>query len=209
MRSLLRAAVFVAGALLLSRPAMAQAQVQVQGLGGRTDAAEHAPFFAGVVGIKISFVEIDLEAGRLSNVLPSGILDQIYRLEQQRGLPLQAIVRVPASYGAGSVRFIVPTGVVQPFVSGGFGIARLQPSFDVTIAGLNIGDLLGGRLIEPQTSTMAIIGAGLRFDFHAVNVEGGYRYYAIFSHFTRTIDLSQKDAISTVQAIYGAVAFRF
>ena len=207
LRSLIRTAIFVAGALLLSRPAAGQ--VQLQGLGGRTDAAEHAPFFAGIVGIKITFIEIDLEAGRLQNVLPSSILDQIFRLEQQNGLPLQAIVRVPATYGAGSVRFIVPTGVVQPFVSGGLGIARLQPRFDATIAGFNIGDLLGGRIIEPQNSTMAIIGAGLRFDFHAVNIEGGYRYYAIFSHFTRTIDLSHKDAISTVQAIYGAVAFRF
>jgi hypothetical protein len=116
---------------------------------------------------------------------------------------------VPATYGAGSVRFIVPAGMVQPFVSGGLGIAHLQPRFDATIAGFNIGDLLNGRLIEPQNSTMAIIGAGVRLDFHAVNIEGGYRYYAVFSHFTRTIDLSQRDAISTVQAIYGAVAFRF
>jgi len=209
MRSVLRTAVFVAGALLLSRPAAGQVQVQVQGLGGRTDAAEHAPFFAGVVGIKISFIEIDLEAGRLNNVLPSSFLDQIYRLEQQHGLPLRAIVHVPAPYGAGSVRFIVPSGVFQPFFSAGLGFARLQPQFDVAISGINISDVLGGRIIEPQTSTIAILGGGIRLDFHAVNVEGGYRYYAIFSHFERAIDLTSTRAISTVQAIYGALAFRF
>ena len=97
-------ALVIAGMLCAARPA--SAQVQLQGLGGRTDAAEHAPFFAGVLGIKITFVEIDLEGGRLQNVLPSSILDQIHRLEQEHGLPLQAIVRVPATYGAGSVRLI-------------------------------------------------------------------------------------------------------
>jgi hypothetical protein len=205
-RSCARALVIV-GVLCAAHPA--SAQVQVQGLGGATNAAEHAPFFAGVLGIKISFLEIDLEGGRLQNVLPSGILDQIHRLEQEHGLPLQAIVRVPAPYAAGSVRFIVPAGVFQPFVSGGLGVARLQPKFDVAINGINLGDVLGGRIIEPQTSTIAIIGAGVRLDFHAVNIEGGYRYYAIFAHFERTLDLSRDQVVSSVQAIYGALAFRF
>jgi len=200
-------ALVMACVLCAARPA--SAQVQLQGLGGRTDAAEHAPFFAGVLGIKITFLEIDLEGGRLQNVLPSGILDQIHRLEQDHGLPLQAIVRVPATYGAGSVRFIVPAGVFQPFVSGGLGVARLQPKFDAAISGINISDLLGGRIIEPQNATIAIIGAGVRLDFHAVNIEGGYRYYAIFSHFVRTLDFSRDQVVSSVQAIYGALAFRF
>ncbi len=197
----------VAGALLLARPALAQ--VQLQGLGGRTNAADHAPFFAGVLGIKITFIEIDLEVGRFRNVLPQGILDEIYRLEQERGLPLQAIVKVPATYGAGSVRLIVPSGVFQPFVSGGLGVARLQPQIDIAINGINVSDVLRGRTIEPQTSTLAIIGAGVRLDFHAVNIEGGYRYIGIFSHFERTADLSLDSVVSSVQAIYGALALRF
>lgn len=207
MKSLLRCAVFVTGVLLVAGPA--SAQVQFQGLGGATDAVDHAPFFAGIVGIKISFIEIDLEGGRLQNVLPRSILDQIYQLERDRGLPLQSIVRVPATYGAGSVRFIWPSGVVRPFVSGGFGLARLSPQLDLAINGINISDVLRGRTIERQTSPMVIIGAGLRFDFNVVNIEGGYRYYAILSHLERTTDLSRDRVLSSVNAIYGALALSF
>lgn len=206
-RAWLRVAAMLAA--MLCAPRSTSAQVQLQGLGGATNAAERAPFFAGVLGFKISFVEIDLEGGRLQNVMPKGVLDEIYRLERERGLPLQAFVRVPATYGAGSVRLIVPAGVVQPFISGGLGIARLQPRLDVAINGVNLSDVLGGRIIGAQTNTMAIAGAGVRLDFHAVNIEGGYRYYAIFGHFERTTDFSRDRVLTSLQAIYGALAFRF
>ena len=207
MKSFLMCAVFVASGLLVASPA--SAQVQFQGLGGATDAAEHATFFAGIVGIKVSFIEIDLEAGHLQNILPKSILDQIHQLEQQRGLPLQSLVRVPATYGAGSVRFIWPSGVVRPFVSGGFGLARLSPQLDLAINGIDLSDVLRGRQIDRQTSPMVIIGGGLRFDFNVVNIEGGYRYYAILSHLERTTDLSRDRVLSSVNAIYGAFALSF
>jgi hypothetical protein len=206
--SMRRLAPLVAAVLLASvQPALAQ--IQLQGLGGRTDAANHAPFFAGAVGIKITFIEIDLEGGRLHDVLPSSLLEEMYRLERERGLPLQVVARVPATYGAGSVRFLIPGSTFQPFVSAGFGIARLQPQINLVINGINFSDVLRDRIIDRQTSPMVLLGAGLRLDFHAINIEGGYRYYAILSHVERTTDLSQDRALATVQAVYAALAFRF
>ncbi|HKV98695.1 MAG TPA: hypothetical protein VJN96_02665 [Vicinamibacterales bacterium] len=203
-----RRALLLAAALLISaQPALAQ--VQLQGLGGRTDAADHAPFFAGALGIKISFIEIDLEGGRLHDVLPSSLLEDMYRLERERGLPLQVVARVPATYGAGSVRFLIPGGTIQPFVSAGFGVARLQPQINLVINGINFSDVLRDRIIDRQTSPMVLLGAGIRLDFHAVNIEGGYRYYAILSHVERTTDFSRDRALAMVQAVYGALAFRF
>ena len=199
----------IAAAIVLASARPAVAQIQLQGLGGRTDAADRAPFFAGAVGIKISFIEIDLEGGRLHDVLPSSLLEEMYRLERERGLPLQVVARVPATYGAGSVRFLIPGSTVQPFVSAGFGIARLQPQINLVINGINFSDVLRDRIIDRQTSPMVLLGAGIRLDFHVVNIEGGYRYYAILSHVERTTDLSRDRALATVQAVYAALAFRF
>jgi uncharacterized protein with GYD domain len=42
----------------------AQAQARLQLLGGVTSAAEVHPFFAGAIGVRMSLVEIDVEAGR-------------------------------------------------------------------------------------------------------------------------------------------------
>ena len=49
---------------------------------------------------------------------------------------------------------------------------------------------------------------GLFVPAHA-DEQTGYRYYAIFSHFERTLDFSRDQVVSSVQAIYGALAFRF
>jgi hypothetical protein len=205
----LRRAILVAGVLAIAAAQPAFAQVQLQGLGGRTDAGDHASFFAGAIGFKVSFIEIDVEGGRLHDVLPSSLVDEIRRLEVERGLPLQAVARVPANYAAGSVRFLIPGSTVQPFFSAGLGVARLQPQIDVVFNGVDFSDVLRNRIVDRQTSPMALLGAGVRFDFHVINVEGGYRYYGIFSHVIRTTDLSRDRVFASVQAIYAALAIRF
>ncbi len=205
----LRRALLITGWLLTIAATPAFAQVQLQGLGGRTNGGDHASFFAGAIGFKISFIELDFEGGRLHDVLPSSLLDDIRRLEIERGLPLQAIARVPANYGAGIVRFLIPGNTFQPFVSAGLGLARLQPQIDVVFNGVNFSDVLRNRIIDRQTSPMALLSAGLRLDFRVINVEGGYRYYGIFSHVIRTTDLSRDSVFASVQAIYAALAIRF
>jgi hypothetical protein len=185
------------------------AQVQLQGLGGMTDAASRAPFYGAAIGIKVSFLELDLEGGRFNNVLPSGVLDALQQLEQQHNLPVQAIASVPATYGLAQLRLIAPHGGLKPFVGGGLGVAHLEPQIDVSVSGINLGDVFGLTAFQPQNETMAVGTAGLRLDLGALNIEGGYRYIVIFSEFTPSTNTSNDKVLTHVNAVYGALAIRF
>lgn len=190
-------------------PTAAFAQVQLQGLGGMTDAASRAPFYAGALGIKVSFIEVDLEAGRFNNVLPSGVLDALQQFEQRHNLPIQAIASVPATYGLAQLRLIAPHGALKPFVGGGLGVAHLEPQIDVSVSGINLGDVFGATAFQPQNETMAVGTAGLRLDLGAINLEGGYRYIVIFSQFTPSTDTNNDKVLTHVSTVYGALAIRF
>jgi hypothetical protein len=214
MRSSLRALILpgVTAAVVLIglvRATPAFAQVQLQGLGGMTDAASRAPFYAGAIGIKVSFLELDLEGGHFNNVLPSGVLSALEQLEQQHNLPVQAIASVPATYGLAQLRLIAPHGALKPFVGGGLGVAHLEPQIDVSVSGINVGDVFGLTAFQPQNETMAVATAGLRLDVGAINVEGGYRYIVIFSQFTPSTNTNTDQVLTHVNAVYGALAIRF
>jgi hypothetical protein len=202
-------ATVVVGLIGLITATPAFAQIQLQGLGGMTDAASRAPFYAGALGIKLSFLELDLEGGRFNNVLPSGVLDALQQLEQQHNLPVQAIASVPATYGLAQLRLIAPHGTLKPFVGGGLGVAHLEPQIDVSVSGINLGDIFGLTAFQPQNETMAVGTAGLRLDFGAINVEGGYRYIVIFSQFTPSTNTTNDKVLTHVSAVYGALAIRF
>lgn len=195
--------------LWLVRPVPALAQVQVQGLGGMTDAAARAPFYAGALGFKLSFIELDFEGGHFNDVLPSGVSDAIQQLEQQHNLPVQAIAKVPANYGLVQLRLIGPHGPLEPFIGGGLGLARLEPQIDVSVAGINLGDIFGLTATQPQTKTMGDVTAGLRVDFGAANIEAGYRFLVIFSSFQPSTNTANDKVLTHVSTIYGAVAIRF
>jgi hypothetical protein len=214
MRSSLRALILpgVTAAVVLIglvRATPAFAQVQLQGLGGMTDAASRAPFYAGAIGIKVSLLELDLEGGHFNNVLPSGVLSALEQLEQQHNLPVQAIASVPATYGLAQLRLIAPHGALKPFVGGGLGVAHLEPQIDVSVSGINVGDVFGLTAFQPQNETMAVATAGLRLDVGAINVEGGYRYIVIFSQFTPSTNTNNDQVLTHVNAVYGALAIRF
>lgn len=210
IRSTFRAAAIAAGAVCaLAIATPASAQVQLQGLAGMTDAAARAPFFGGALGFKLSFIELDIEGGRFHDVLPKGVLDAVNVLQQQHGLPVQAIARVPATYALGQIRLIRPGGVLQPFVGAGIGVAHLEPQIDVSVEGISLGDVFGLTSFGSQNKTMAEGSAGLRLDFHAVNVEGGYRYIVIFSHFDPSTNTGNDTILTKLNAVYGAVAVRF
>lgn len=185
------------------------AQVQLQGLGGMTDAAARAPFYAGALGIKLSFIELDFEGGHFNNVLPSGIAGAIQQLEQQHNLPVQAIASVPATYGLVQLRLIGPHGPFEPFIGGGLGLARLEPQIDVSVSGIDLGDIFGLTAAQPQTKTMGDVTGGLRLDFGAANIEAGYRYIVIFSSFQPSTNTANDKVLTHVSTVYGAVAIRF
>jgi len=197
----------IACALTIATPA--RAQVQLQGLVGVTSAGETAPFYAAALGLRAGFIELDLEAGRLHNVVPKGILDAITELEREHGLPVRTAVSVPATYGLANLRVISPAGVFRPFASAGIGVARLEPRLDVTIDDISLGDIFGAADFGRQTKTMALVSAGVRLDFHAFNVEGGYRFFVIYSHFHPDTALNGDNVLVSVSSAYAAIAIGF
>ena len=192
---------------LLARPAYAQ--FQIQGLGGETDAAGKAQFYAGAVGIRASFLELDVEVGHLDNVLPKGVLNALESLEQQQGLPIQVAARVPATYALANVRLIAPAGPIKPFLAAGGGVARLVPQLQLSVPGISAGDVFGVTAYAVAYETMADAEAGLRFDFGVFNVEAGYRYIVIFSQFQPTTNTNNDKVLTTVNTVYVALAVRF
>jgi hypothetical protein len=206
MRSVAR--IVTLSSLLCAFGTPAVAQVQLQALGGVTSAAEKAPFYAGALGIRISFLEIDGEVGRYKNILPKGIVDIASRLQEQLGQPVQVIAALPATFADVNVRLISPGGLVRPFVNGGYGVAHLEPRLDVLINGINITDVFGVD-VGSQNRQMVLVGAGLRVDFGVVNVEGGYRFVAIFSKFNPDTNFRNDSILTSAHCVYGGVAIRF
>lgn len=194
--------------LTLAMPARAAAQVHLQLVGGMSDAASREPFFAAGVGVRAAFVEFNLEGGHFKDILPQGVLDALNDLQRDRGLPVQGIASVPATYGLASVRVIPGVGPIRPFVSGGLGVARLQPRIEVVVDGISFGDVFGLTSLGSRTEPMAMVSAGIRIDPGPVHVEAGYRYVGIFSDF-RTINASGDNVLIHVGAIYGALGVRF
>jgi hypothetical protein len=199
----------LAGLATLLTAAPAFAQVQLQGLAGMTDAGERAPFFGAALGFRVSFIEVDIEGGRMRNVLPIGVLSALTQLEQQANLPVNAVARMPATYGLGQLRFISPGGLVRPFVGAGLGVAHIEPQIDVQVDGIDAGDVFGLTEFKPQNKTLGLVSAGLRFDFHVVNIEAGYRYMVIFSHFEPSTNTNKDTILTRINTVYGAVAIRF
>jgi hypothetical protein len=198
--------VFIALLAVVAMPAVARAQVHLQLLGGMTSAAGREPFIGGGIGARLSFIEIGVEAGRLNDVLPRGVLDALNELQREQGLPVQAIASVPATYAFASLRIIPGIGVVRPFVQGGFGMARLEPRVEVNVGGISLGDVFGLTSFAAQTEPMAVAAGGVRIG-NKSHVEVGYRYVVIFSDFR---GFNRNSGVLTyVNALYGAVGVGF
>jgi hypothetical protein len=206
MRGLIAASAVSVLALGIAPPA--QAQVSAKVLGGVTRAAATEPFIAGSLGLRAGFIEVEGEVGRLFDILPSGLLDRLNDLQREQGLPVQAIAKMPATYAMGNLRIISPVGPVRPFGTVGAGIARVEPTFDVVVAGISLGDVFGLTSVNPRTQTMLMAGAGVRIDVGRSGLlEVGYRYLLLFADFglESGLTIGRPD----LNVVYGALGFRF
>jgi hypothetical protein len=206
MRGLIAASAVSVLALGIAPPA--QAQVSAKVLGGVTRAAATEPFIAGSLGLRAGFIEVEGEVGRLFDILPSGLLDRLNDLQREQGLPVQAIAKMPATYAMGNLRIISPVGPVRPFGTVGAGIARVEPTFDVVVAGISLGDVFGLTSVNPRTQTMLMAGAGVRIDVGRSRLlEVGYRYLLLFADFglESGLTIGRPD----LNVVYGALGFRF
>jgi hypothetical protein len=206
MRIVCRSLLFTA--VLALTAASAAAQVHLEILGGVTSAATRDPLVGAGLGFKVSFVEIDAEVGRMQNILPRGILDLANQLQQDRGLAVQGIASVPATYALASVRVIGSSGPLKPFLSAGLGIARLEPRFEVTVQGISLGDVFGLTRFDTQQKGIAALGAGLRVDAGKVFVEGAYRYFRVFTDFDPS-SLGTGRVVTNVNSAHVGIGIKF
>jgi len=115
-------------------------------------------------------------------------------LAANQGVAVTASGSLPATYGLGGLRVEVPTGSrVLPYVLGGIGVARLNPSPQLSFSsgimpdgstpdvGTDVTSTLAadGDFTTPQSSNarMLMLGGGVQIPLaHHWAVDAGYRY---------------------------------
>jgi hypothetical protein len=208
LRSVLVRAVFVCGGILAATTP-ARAQIYVHGLAGATSAADWNGVFAGGLIFKVGVFEMDAEVGRMRNVLPGAILDRLEEIVGSQDLPVTARASIPATYGLVTFRAIAPSGLVQPFVGVGVGLARIEPTVSVELAGISLGDLFGLARLRPRTEGLLVGVAGLRFDFDRVLLEAAYRHHAIYADFSDDLEFVRGRTLLGFGSFYGGVGLKF
>jgi len=198
-----------AGVITMTVASIAAAQEPaglLQGIGAVTNAADSHPSYGGAIGGRIAgWVEMTGEFGRMQDVTPKDLRDLLRAVP---GVPNGAVfVRVPAYYGLLNVKLVPSHGVLRPFVTGGAGLARLDPQFTFGSAVVTLPSVFTP---ERSTRPMATVGAGLRLGLGPhLTVDGGYRYSRIFSDYNVDRNLRNDRILTNVGAFYAAIGVRF
>jgi opacity protein-like surface antigen len=201
--------------VVLAVPLAAAAQDRgfIRGMVGATMVTESGVTFGAAAGMKINpNLQIFGEFGRMQNVLPSSVLEEVELASAQvanaRSGKASSTASASANYGLVGVRRNVrKVGDAQVFVEGGVGAARVESTLEASIRGSetlqgDISDLVSVPFVDssPQTKALATIGGGFTLDItQKLGVELGYRYVGIFT---------DNPAINAGN-IYGAVRLGF
>jgi hypothetical protein len=178
------------------------AQVLVQGIGGITKTASQNPVFAGAIGGKAGPVELNVEVGKFTNIIPKTIFDNT------KAATAGAVeAELPAWYGMGNLKLIAKSGAVQPFVQVGAGAARLHPQFTTNDPRVTLLAQFGDD--GDATKFMAGAGGGLRIAVNKAIVEGGYRFVRVFHNFETDTNLGNDEVLVNVHMFYVSVGFHF
>jgi opacity protein-like surface antigen len=206
-------AVCLVVALAAPLPAAAQDRGFVRAMVGATMVTESGVTFGAAAGMKLNpNLEIFGEFGRMQNVLPSSVLEEVERASALVVNPLggkaSSTASATASYGLlGVRRNVIKVGDAQVFVEGGAGAARVESELEALIRGSetlqgDISHLVSVPFTEssPQTKALATLGGGFGLDItQKIGVEMAYRYVRIFT---------DNPAINAGN-LYGAVRFAF
>jgi opacity protein-like surface antigen len=172
-------------------PAAAQSQSRgfIGGLGGITFGTETSSVFAGQGGVRIARQLVVFgEIGRMQNVLPDEIQDQIDEFvrtfEAETGVDALLEAKVPAFYGLGGIRWSTDAPV-SPFVEGGLGFANLSIDLHAEIDGVDVTDQAEALFEEEDldaTKFLLAFGGGINARLaEQVRLDIGYRYTRIFT----------------------------
>ena len=199
----------VCAAVIAATPAAAGAQNRgfVGGLGGITFGTETSSVFAAQGGVRIaSQLVVFGEVGRMQNVLPGDIQDQIDEFvrifEAETGVDVLLEAKVPAFYGMGGIRWS-SDAPVAPFVEGGMGFANLSIDLHAEIDGVDVSDQADEVIEEDdldETKFLVAFGGGINARLaEQVRLDIGYRYTRIFT----------EDPAVNTSAVFAALKFWF
>ena len=175
----------------VATPAVAHAQsgAFVGGLGGITFGTETSSVFAGQGGVRIAKQLVVFgEVGRMQNVLPSEIQDQIDEFvrsfEADTGVDALLEAKVPAFYGMGGIRWSTDAPVA-PFVEGAMGFAHITLDLHAEIDGVDVTSQAEELFEEEdvdETKFLLAVGGGINARLaEQVRLDIGYRYKRIFT----------------------------
>lgn len=205
----------VVGAVMaigLAAPAAAQETPRMfaGGLGGVTFGTETSSAIAGQFGVRVARdIFVIGEFGRMQNVLPDEVADQLPLaeefLEGVLGLPVNIELKAPALYGFGGVRWMQSGRRIAPFAEAGVGFAHLTGELKVN--GEDIENLLEefgadfGDVSDLTTNEFLLaFGGGVNIGLTpALSVDAGYRFTRIFT----------EESAPNTSMVYGAVKFLF
>jgi opacity protein-like surface antigen len=151
--------------------------------------------FGAAAGMQVkSNLEIFGEFGRMQNVLPSSVLEEVEKASALVVNPLggkaSSTASATANYGLFGVRRNVgKLGDAQLFVEGGAGAAKVESTLEASIRGSealqgDISHLVSVPFTDssPQTKALATFGGGFTLGItQKVGVEMAYRYVRIFT----------------------------
>ena len=198
MRVLMMAATVT---LLTAAPLLAQSERgYVTGVGGFAATSETTSGnVMGEAGVRIApHLLVFGSLGEFHNLQPSELQPTVDSttaiLSAGQGLNVLGTARVPAWYSVGGLRFEVPTrGRVSPYVLGGIGAARLNPTAQFTFSSgtlpdgstPTVGDDVTSQLVAAgdftapaaTTARMFTLGGGVEIPVaRHWAIDAGYRY---------------------------------
>jgi opacity protein-like surface antigen len=183
-------------------PSRARAQAGiVQGIVGMTNTTTTQPFVAGSLGGKIGWFEVNGEFGKMQDILPPSVHDQIVAVAGPN-----VVAKVPAVYGLVNLRIAPTSGVIRPFVSAGMGAVQLRPQLSANAA--PVAEALYPT--DTRTKAALALGAGLEIGISRVLViDGAYRYFRIYSDYHLNADFSNDTVMTNVNCLYASLGIRF
>lgn len=175
----------------LTLPAVTSAQDRgfVGALGGVTFVTETSSIFGAQTGGRIGpSMVIFGEIGRMQNVLPEDLQDDLDLaadfLALELGTAIRIDARVPAFYGLAGVRWTT-NARLAPFVEGAGGFARLSLDLDAQVDGLDVSSLIEEALEDEDTEAtkfLLAIGGGINARLsNRLRLDMGYRFNRIFT----------------------------
>ena len=171
-----------------------------------TFGTETSSVVGGGVGVNIGpYVVIIGEFGRMQNVLPQGLQDDLDEIADAIGdyydVDVVIDASIPAYYGAGGVRVQAPRGRLRPFAEVMVGAANMTLKIDARVEDVDISDEVMDEVGYVSGTQLLVTGGGgvsiVLAQSAAIDV--GYRFGYI----------DGDDTSAKISMAYGALVFRF